>query len=229
MELAHRPSRLSCLDLEATGIDVFNDRIVTVFAGVLDTDSGQWTDSINLLVNPGIDIPAEATAVHGISTRVARSFGIDIQKAMEALDSIFDRHPLLPLVVMNANYDLTLLDEECKRYGSGTWSWESFQIVDPLVLDRHFDKWRKGKRKLANLAENYGVTVDDEMLHDAAGDCFLAGMVAARQIEMYGLPTNEEQAAWYADWAVSYEGWLHSQGKTDIIDTSWPVRKKENA
>ncbi|QDP65464.1 MAG: hypothetical protein Tp182DCM212571_82 [Prokaryotic dsDNA virus sp.] len=130
---------------------------------------------------------------------------------------------------MNANYDLSLLKAEYERHGKEFFLYDGWQIVDPLVLDRHFDKWRKGKRKLANLAENYGVTVDDEMLHDAAGDCFLAGMVAARQIEMYGVPTNEEQAAWYADWARSYEGWLHSQGKTDIIDTSWPVRKKENA
>lgn len=216
---------LCCLDCESTGVEVFEDRIVTVFAGVLDTDTGKWADSINLLVNPGIDIPAEATAVHGISTRVARSFGIRPQDAIERISVFLSRYADLPLVVMNANYDLSLLDAEFSRYGYEDMGWaDFFRVVDPLVLDRHFDKWRKGKRRLANLAEHYGVTVDEEMLHDAAGDCFLAGMVAARQIEMYGIPTNEEQAQYYAEWARSYEDWLHSQGKTDIIDTSWPVR-----
>ncbi|QDP65465.1 MAG: hypothetical protein Tp182DCM212571_83 [Prokaryotic dsDNA virus sp.] len=77
---------LLCLDTETSGIDVFNDRIVTVFTGVLDTESGKWTDSINLLVNPGIDIPAEATAVHGISTRVARNFGMPTGEALWVVD-----------------------------------------------------------------------------------------------------------------------------------------------
>lgn len=55
------PSRLVAFDLETTGLDASTDRIIT--AALIGVDGVR----LDLKMNPGIPIPAEATAIHGIS------------------------------------------------------------------------------------------------------------------------------------------------------------------
>jgi DNA polymerase-3 subunit epsilon len=220
---------LATLDTETTGISVFEDRIVTVFAGVLDTETGTWKDSINLLVNPGIDIPEGASAIHGITTRVARSFGKEPDSVLADVLDFLDHYRTLPVVIMNANYDMSLIDAECDRYGMNKVALRGLNIVDPLVLDRHHDKYRRGSRKLVDLAKHYGVPVDESEAHDAAYDCYLAGSVAAIQIERYGMPTNSEQAGWFEEWRSNFESYLRRTDPTATVGSGWPTRIKEDA
>lgn len=56
---------LVTFDLETTGLDVNNDRIVSLAAIKLQPDGSR--QSLELLLNPGRPIPLEAAAVHGIS------------------------------------------------------------------------------------------------------------------------------------------------------------------
>ena len=56
---------LAVIDLETTGIDTKIDRIVEV--SVLKLSPGGGADHRTRRVNPGVPIPPEATAVHGIS------------------------------------------------------------------------------------------------------------------------------------------------------------------
>lgn len=65
--------RLGVFDLETTGINVDTDRIVSAYVGVIDS-SGEIR-GIDWLADPGIEIPLQARAVHGITTEVARSQG----------------------------------------------------------------------------------------------------------------------------------------------------------
>lgn len=54
-----------------------------------------------------------------------------------------------PLVVMNAPFDLTLLDRELKRHRAsslGPYLQNSpLCVLDPRVLDKHLDRYRKGR------------------------------------------------------------------------------------
>ncbi len=54
-----------------------------------------------------------------------------------------------PLVVMNAPFDLTLLDRELKRHRAsslaGYLDGVPMRVVDPRVLDKHLDRYRKGR------------------------------------------------------------------------------------
>ena len=59
----HRP--LIFFDLETTGVRVETDRIVQIAAIKLHPSGHQ--EELNKLVNPTVPIPAEATAIHGIS------------------------------------------------------------------------------------------------------------------------------------------------------------------
>jgi DNA polymerase-3 subunit epsilon len=56
-------------DLETTGIDHATDRIVQFAAKVMSTWGDAWccTQTLDMLIDPGIPIPAEASDVHGIT------------------------------------------------------------------------------------------------------------------------------------------------------------------
>lgn len=55
---------LAILDLETTGTDPQNDRVVEISILKLPPDERQ--DEITIRLNPGLPIPAEATAIRGI-------------------------------------------------------------------------------------------------------------------------------------------------------------------
>ena len=68
------------LDFETTGIDRFND--VPVSYALVSVVEGVVVRSWSGLIDPGRDIPPEATAVHGISTERAREEGMPLHAAI---------------------------------------------------------------------------------------------------------------------------------------------------
>src|SRR4051794_24467066 len=103
-------TRIGVFDLETTGIDVNRDRIVTAHIGVLDSD-GSVLSGRNWLANPGIDIPEQATAVHGISTERARLHGhvasSVVAEVVAELRALFEQG--VAVVAYNASFDFSLL------------------------------------------------------------------------------------------------------------------------
>jgi DNA polymerase III subunit epsilon len=78
-------SRMCGFDIETTGGDRETARIITVtlaFAG-----GGRPTETTCLLTDPGVEIPAAATAVHGITTERARAEGLKPAEVMETVAS----------------------------------------------------------------------------------------------------------------------------------------------
>ncbi len=68
------------LDFETTGIDRFND--VPVSYALVSVVEGVIVRSWSGLIDPGREIPPEATAVHGISTERARREGMPLRAAI---------------------------------------------------------------------------------------------------------------------------------------------------
>ncbi len=108
---------LAGLDLETTSADPTEARIVTasvVLAGHhLGLVKRSW------LVDPGVEIPAEATAIHGITTEQARREGRPDREAVPAIAGLVAElwRTGIPVVIYNATYDLTVLDRELRRQG----------------------------------------------------------------------------------------------------------------
>ncbi len=103
------------------------------------------------------------------------------------------------------------------------------QLIDGLVIDRAKDKWRKGKRKLANMAEAYGIDFDPDALHNAAADVELTAKVTRAIVNKHGMMTNAEPAEAYRTWAVDFEKYLRRNDPTAEVDPHWPLRLKEEA
>jgi len=224
--------RLAGFDTETTGVDVEQDRIVT--ACIAEVGGEQPQLPANWLINPGIDIPDKAAELHKITTEKAKADGQDPAEAVAQIVAALTQVVLAgtPLVIMNAPYDLTLLDREARRYGIKTLTdtvGRDLRVVDPKVIDKAVDTYRAGKRTLTDLCAHYRVKLDGA--HSAEADAVAACRVAWRLGSSYSqlaeLSVDElhaQQIDWHAAWAADFQAHLRSKGKTDVIDGSWPLR-----
>ncbi|MBG6108172.1 DNA polymerase-3 subunit epsilon [Frigoribacterium sp. CG_9.8] len=221
--------RLGVFDLETTGIDTDTSRIVSAYVGVLDV-TGQ-PKGVSWLADPGIEIPLQASAVHGITTQRARAEGRDaaevVAEIVAVLRALLDQG--VPIVVYNASYDLTLLNRECRRHGIEPLD-NPLPIIDPLVIDRAMDRFRKGKRTLEAAAQHYGVELMDA--HDAEADAVAAGRVAQAVARKYANLLGDDvalvhsnQVTWAAESAASFQEYMRrSKDPTFVADGAWPER-----
>lgn len=224
---------LCAFDTETTGTDTESDRIVTACIAHID-GIGSGTPVVReWLVDPGIEIPEKAASIHGITTEMARAEGTSPAWAVAEIceELIRAADDLVPIVAFNACYDLTLLDRECRRNGVGplgpVLDEAKALVVDPFVMDKALDPYRKGKRTLTAVAAHYGVKQDTA--HSAAGDAVTAARVAwviaarnphvarmtATELHSWQVKARREQARSYADH-------LRKQGTPKQVDGSWP-------
>ncbi|MGC5615700.1 exonuclease domain-containing protein [Georgenia sp. Z1491] len=222
-------------DTETTGIDVGNDRVVTAALVVREAD-GTIGSSRTWLIDPGVEIPEAATAVHGITTAYAREHGAPPEEALEEVAQVVAGALAsgAVLVAFNATYDLTILRAELARHGLATLEErlgrEVSPVVDPLVVDRKVERFRKGKKTLEAMGEAYGVAANDAA-HTADGDVAhtlaVLTALAAKHPKVADLPSadlHRAQATWHAEWAESFEEFLRGKGRADAhVSRAWPV------
>ena len=221
--------QLGVFDLETTGIDVEASRIVSATVAVIDA-GGVCIERTDWLADPGVEIPAQASAVHGITTERAHADGRNaaevVDEIVTALRSLLAR--TVAVTVYNAPYDLTLLNREALRHGI-TPLRSPAPIIDPLVIDKAVDRYRKGKRTLEAAADFYGVELLDA--HDAGADAIAAGRVAQaiarRYPERLGADVSELhalQVGWCADQAASFQEYMRRTRPDFIASGAWPER-----
>ncbi|MFF9088605.1 exonuclease domain-containing protein [Streptomyces sp. NPDC014991] len=194
-------SRFAAFDLETTGVDVETDRIVT--AAVHGLGGGLPVEPHDWFLNPGIEIPEGATAVHGITTEEARTKGEPAPDAVDHIAGVLAKQVRAGAVVVGHNiaYDLTLLDRELRRYGLSTLSarlgLHPLHVIDTRVLDKHADTFRKrpsktqGPQQLITLAQVYELPWDDDEAHGASYDAVIAARVAYRIGALAHMPRAE--------------------------------------
>jgi DNA polymerase-3 subunit epsilon len=218
--------RALSFDTETTGVDVSEDRIITAHivqigpSGIVAIDS--W------LVNPGIPIPEGATNIHGITDEMVA----DYTPPAQSIPWIIERIRIgwvegLPLIVCNAPYDLSLLSAEAERLGIEMP--EIGPVLDPLVIDRACDKYRKGSRKLDALAAFYGVPTGKS--HSSEADALCAASVVWMQSQKWkhlqDMTIDQMQVyqrARHADWARGFQEFKRKSDPSFTIETGWPVR-----
>lgn len=228
-------------DTETTGVSTDRDRIVT--AAVI-TRTGAEVTTRTWLINPGVEIPAGATAVHGISTAHAREHGAAPAEALEEIAQILASAlgAGFPVVAFNAQFDLSLLESELARHGLASLAsripgGEVAPVVDPLVLDRHLDRYRRGKRKLIDLCTLYAVPVVADDLHAADADVLAtldlvhalgAAFPAMAQASLTDLHGQQVEA--HRTWATHFAAFLKSKGTVDDLPRAeWPVARPASA
>lgn len=163
---------LVVIDFETTGTDPQSDRVLEV--GLVGFDGGELSFAESLLVNPGIPVPEEARAIHGITDEEladAPDFETTLGRVLELLEG------RLP-VAYNASFDRGFLFAEVARVGGVTDPPPSLREevvwIDPLVWAREILKDQKSRR-LGDVAAHFGIPL--EQAHRAAGDAEATGKV----------------------------------------------------
>lgn len=178
---------MAALDTESSGVDIENDRIVSAALIRVGPDGAKpktW------LADPGIEIPAEATAIHGITTEHARAHG---QAAKDVVEDVLYHlgeavAAGVPIVGHNVVYDLSIIDREARRHlGCGLEAAMPFlqaRVIDTAVLDKVVLPRRRrvsptqGARQLITVAQAYSLGWDEAAAHGSEYDALMAARVA---------------------------------------------------
>lgn len=221
-----------CFDLETTGVDRFSDAPVS--AALVIAEGGNVVSTDYFLIDPGRPIPPGASAIHGIYDEQVATEGISLTCALKRIyDAISEAQAEgRPIVGMNLSYDLTMLDVLARAHLGFGISPVGLYVLDALVIDRHVDTYRPGKRKLVNLAEHYGVALPDA--HNAAGDATAALYVVGAELHRCPDLANSSladltasQATWHSRWAESYSSYRvgHGLPPLDPTEFEWPIAR----
>ena len=224
-------SPIAVFDLETTGLDHRKSRIVTACAALIDADGKIIGNDIEWLADPGIEIPLEASAVHGITTAIAREKGRNLEEVVgEIVSTLLGYFESgIPVVAYNAPYDFTILRNHAQLFGF-TWPDDLSPIIDPLVIDKKLDRYRSGKRRLEIVASHYGVKLDDA--HNATADAVAAGHIAqaiakkyARELPSTASELHQLQIGWSKESDLSFEEFMRKSGKPDFVaQIGWPEK-----
>lgn len=228
-------------DTETTGPDPLTDRIVT--AAIVVRGGGREDRLFSWLINPGVPIPEEATAVHGVSTERAQAEGQDPKVALDEIASNLARAIKwgMPVVAFNQSFDWTILHHDLRRNGLSTVEarvgLHPLPLVDPHVIDKQCDRYVKGSgmRKLKPTAERYGVQLED--WHTADADALAALLIAEAQFDRYPQLNDmgpqqlfAAQRAWRAEQQAGLQEWFRKKATPEqggdpgkVIDGSWPL------
>jgi DNA polymerase-3 subunit epsilon len=222
--------QIAVFDLETTGLDLTDARIVTACAVELDASGNVVGTNAEWLANPGIEIPTQASDVHGVTTEIAvrdgRPADVVVGELLTTLRGFFARG--LPVVAYNAPYDFTILHYEALRHGLEPLKLGA--VIDPLVIDKFKDKYRKGKRRLENAAEFYQVPLDDA--HNATADAVAAGRVAqaiarrwASELPATAAELHDAQVQWSAAIDADFETYMRRSVNPEFTAArGWPLK-----
>ncbi len=191
---------IALLDVETTGRDASIDRVVEI--GIVVGRSGEVVARYNWLVNPGMPIPEEARAVHGISdadVKDAPRFEAIAHEISAALSGCIP-------AAYNAAFDRAFLHAELGRAlvvtgqalagGTAPAARRDVEWLDPLVWAREIQREEKSKA-LGEVAARLGVTLENA--HRAMDDAEAALIVFyklaqdSRVPKAYGAVVQEQR------------------------------------
>lgn len=217
--------------------------LVTAYLGLMD-GNGVILKAWEWVVDQGQEIPDDAAAVHGYTTKRVRAEGRkDVKNCLGEIRSTIEAHchtsSFVPLTSHNSKYDLTLINHEFVRYGIKPLDFSAMPVIDTLTLDKATDKWRKGSRKLEDVARHYGVRLGNEgSAHSADYDAILAGQIALKlRAKLRSMAQGDfwtwlmkYQADAYAEQATSFASYKRGEQKRKpdeiepdfVADTAWP-------
>ncbi|MGN1287640.1 MAG: DNA polymerase III subunit epsilon [Bradyrhizobium sp.] len=185
------------LDTETTGLDPLRgDRLVEI--GCVEIFNRMPTgQTYHVYINPERDMPAEAFAVHGLSTEFLASKPLFTEVVDEFLAFIGDT----PLVIHNASFDISFINAELDRIKRKAIPKD--RLVDTLLLARR--KHPGVSNRLDDLCSRYQIDNSSRTKHGALLDAELLAevyidLIGARQSQLIlASETSDGRAGGYGD------------------------------
>lgn len=216
------------LDVESTGVGRWRDLVVEVATALVEPD-GTVGETFCTIVDPGVEIPAEAAAIHGITTDRARAEGVPTCDAIAEVARRMIEHGFRPSVLFNAGFDIPMLAAEAERHRIEFPVYAP--VLDPFLVDKMVDPYRPGSRKLVDVAAHYGVDLSAEDAHGALADCIAAARVMRRIVEEHPEIARHTLGSVYIRQVRGHERWRESfvdykrinQDPMFYASPGWPI------
>ena len=167
IEIAFRELHAAVVvDTETTGLDPqAGDRLVSVAALHVRFPDRSVTREMYKVVNPQRDIPAEATAVNGLTSSDVSDKDPFARIAQDLRDFIGES----PIIAHNVSFDLRFLEEEFRRADVNSLA-QNRRLCTMLRFQRVIGQ-QQGSR-LEDAIRYYGIP--QEPLHHAYNDAMMA-------------------------------------------------------
>jgi DNA polymerase III epsilon subunit-like protein len=187
-------------DFETTGVEPTTALPIQVAVYAPST----MENPLSWFVNQVVDIPVEATAIHKITTKQIRDFGISPRESIEKLLGYFSNHEII--VGHNCiRYDRVILEKECERYGfimpyrskyrDTAAMFKALQLHSMIHNNEtHFDFTNRIlEQRVFGLKFNLKLCVEmlkipiDRDFHDAAADVYYTAKIFERFCDPFGV------------------------------------------
>ena len=150
-------------DLETTGLNPDKDKITEIAA--CRFINGEFTEEFTTLINPGIPIPKNITALTGITNKMVE----DAPSINDALPDFMKFIGSTPLVAQNINFDYNFINKNLQGSNS---PFSEIPLYDTLSLARGFIYFYNSF-SLGSLCDYYGIKIENA--HRASADALCTG------------------------------------------------------
>lgn len=169
------------LDTETTGLDPYQGHRVVEIGCVELVNRIPSGQTFHAYFNPERDVPAEAFAIHGLSTEFLKDKPLFAHIADDLLAFLGDA----PLVIHNAAFDIGFLNAEFERLSRPAIARE--RMVDTLLIARR--KHAGASNRLDDLCARYSIDNSRRTKHGALLDAELLAevyveLIGARQAQL---------------------------------------------
>lgn len=161
-------NRYIAFDVETTGLNSYNDRIIEL--GAVMFENGEITKSFGTLINAGVSVPPQVSAVNHITDDMlldAPSEDEAYASFMGFLGDALDGETII--CAHNARFDMGFLYQTFKRLGYRA----NIKYVDTLYLSRR--KLSLYNHKQGTVADHFGIVNRDA--HRAESDAEVCGKI----------------------------------------------------
>ena len=201
--LAWYDAPLAVVDVETTGLDPEEDRVIEV--AIIHFQQGAVTERYSSLVNPGITVPEEVIKLTGITPEELK----DAPRFESIANDVRARLEGRVFVAYNLAFDRAFLRMELTRC---QLEWPDAKNLDPLIFVRELHR-NQGSKRLVAVAERLGLTLDNA--HRAAADAEVTGHVLYKLADQLPNQLNDLlllQSQWEQQQENEMAGWRNRRG-----------------
>lgn len=170
--------KLLAFDIEATGLDPYEDRILELAVVRVDDDALVF----HAFFDPGCAIPEESTAVHGITDASVQGCP-SFRSCADAVQQLVDGAVLVGFV--SRRYDTLMLDAELRRAGQAGLDLSSIAEIDLYRV------WRESEPRDLETAVRRFLGREHEMAHKAVPDTAVLPPLLREMGRAFGYSTED--------------------------------------
>lgn len=163
----NKPKRYVVFDCETTGLDIKNDRILSIGAVAVVDNQIKVNDSLNLFVKQEVFKP-ESVAIHGILKEGNEKI-VEAEAVIQFLDYIKNA----TLVAHHANFDLEMINRALARLELNHLK---NQYMDTDIMYQKLKYFPEDQHtSLDELCDVFKIKKSDR--HTATGDAFITALI----------------------------------------------------